>query len=180
MPSVSSKHTAVIPHINSGCLLSNLIYYHRGETAEECIFSFLPHSSHHIVTLFSGGNKFGNFFRRILQVRIQSNNQVTAYQRKTGHNSGMLPIIAIQNYRNNFSWISRAGITHNCSGIIFTSVIHEKDFKLHPDFAAYFQCTLNQLLKTSLFIINRNNHTEAVYIINSHYLIHCSVLLPSV
>jgi hypothetical protein len=99
---VGPQHAAVIVHHHAGGLLNGPVDQRRRGSPKQGILPVGTHRAHDVVPLVHGGRQPRNLFRRILQVRIQGDDDLAPDLLETGHDGGMLTVIAVEKDGDDF------------------------------------------------------------------------------
>ena len=130
----------------------------RSESAKQVVLPVGPHAAHHVETLLHGSDQPGDLLGRVLQVGVQGDDDLALGLLKSGHDGGMLAVVAIQeNAHHPAVMFAGSGFNH-VVGSIAAAVIHQDDFKRLPAAAAGRQAATDQFIQVRGLVENGNDH----------------------
>ena len=93
---VGAEHTPLVGHFDARGFFAHEVDQARRAGAEERILAVDPKASHVIVPRSDFFEQLGDFLGRILQIRIQGHDHLTAHPLKRRHDRHVLTVIAVE------------------------------------------------------------------------------------
>ncbi|MPN23187.1 hypothetical protein SDC9_170575 [bioreactor metagenome] len=155
-PAVAAEHASVVGHgVASGEAPDHIVDHLGGNSAEEGVLTVFTDGSNHVISLRQLFHQLVDFFRRILEDRIQRDDVFAARLGKPGCDRRMLSEIGGEKNTHDFSGMFFRGIGDHFRGPVRATVIDQKNFIGASDLVAGGNTAVHQFLQVQFFIVHR-------------------------
>ena len=160
MAAIGAQHAAIVAHRFTGGALDQAVDHLRGAFTEEGVLAVLAHGTDHVVALIGLLDQARDLFRRVLQVGIKGNDQVTGNVAEARHNRRVLTIVAVQQDRHHVAAFGLGGFGEHSRRVIAAAVVDQQNFILPSERRAGGVGAADKLRQALLFVIHRNNDRD--------------------
>ena len=163
MAAVGAQHAAVIAHRFTGRALDQTVDGARGQLTEQAVLTVLTDRADHVIAFVGFGHQARDLFRRVLQVRVQGDDQIARDVAKPRHNRRVLAVVTVEQHGYDVAAFNLRGFGQHQRGIIATAIIHQQNFVGLAHRVTGGRCTADQFGQALLLVINRDYHGYFLY-----------------
>lgn len=160
LPAVGPQHATVVPQLDAGDPGHHHVHQVGGQFPEQGILAVLPPAAHGVVTFLDLCHQAGNLFRRVLQVRVQSDHHLAPGRLKAGEDGLVLAEIAVKLQSPEVFRVLIVELGEDFPGAVAGAVIHQDDFKGALHVAESAHQPLSQLPEVLFFVINGDDYGD--------------------
>ena len=154
---VGAQHAAVITHCFTGRALDKAVNGARRQLAEQAVLAVLANCAYHVIAFIGFRYQARDLFRRVLQVGIQSDNQVARYVAKASHNGGVLTVVTVKQYGYDVASFNLCGVSEHLGRIVAAAIIYQQNFVRLAHSVTGCRGAADQFRQALLLVVNRDN-----------------------
>ncbi|MNE38169.1 hypothetical protein D3C80_1320550 [compost metagenome] len=159
---VRPQHAAVIGHGHACRTFHRQVDQLRRIAAQGRVLTIVAHGGNYVVTQLGLCDQARDFFRRVLQIGIQGNHQVALALLETGHDRGVLPVVAIEDDGHHGAAFASGRFLEQLCRVVAAAVVDHDDFVVVGQLLAGGFGATQQFGQAVLFVVDRDDDRYAV------------------
>ena len=144
-------------HEDAGGLLNDPVHQGGAQAAKQGVLAIASHGPDDVEAVADGGHQPGDFLRRILEVGVESHDDVAATLVETGHDGGVLTVVAVEEHAADLTRMRPGSFLDQGAGSVGTAVIHQQDLERQAGGGGGGEAAADQLRQAGLLVEDRDH-----------------------
>lgn len=165
---VGAQHAAVVVHGDPGGALHRQVHQARRPAPPGRVLALGADAADHVVALRGALHQARDFLRRVLQVGIEGDHQVSTGLFEAGEDRRVLAVVAVEDHRHHGAAVAFGGGLQEFRGAVAAAVVDQHDLEGAAQLQAGGLGAAQQFGQAGFLVVDRDHHRDQVDRIGLH------------